>query len=56
MASSRMKTSTRKVKSLKPRSVSGNRAKTVKGGFPSGPPQTPIGPPQMPVGPPAIKT
>ena len=56
MTSNKTKTSTRKVKSLKPKSVGGKKAKDVKGGFPSGPPQFPQGPPQMPVGPPSIKT
>jgi len=48
------KKTTRKVKNLKPKSVSGRQAKTVKGGTPVGPPQMPIGPPQkrMPQGPP----
>jgi hypothetical protein len=48
MALSGRKTSRWRVKSLKPKSVSGKQAKTVKGGYvPSGPPQCPVGPPQI---------
>jgi hypothetical protein len=56
MALSGKKDSTPKVKSLKPKGVSAKQGKTVKGGFPVGPPQMPQGPPQMPIGPPTIKT
>ena len=51
MASSGRK---RKVKSLKPRSVSPKQAKAVKGGMPNGPPTMPQGPPAMPSGPPTM--
>jgi len=56
MTSNKRKTSTLKVKSLKPRSVSGKYSKAVKGGIPQGPPTMPSGPPQIPQGPPNIKT
>jgi len=45
--SRRGKASTRKVRSLKPKSVGAKQGKTVKGGMPIGPPQMPVGPPQV---------
>jgi hypothetical protein len=48
MASSGRKTSTRKVKTLKPKSVSGKRARKVKGGIPQPPPYRGRYQPQLP--------